>query len=174
MEQVDNAFLRREGKLRLPKIHWYSYVFTNEYGYSCYHTRRGRLANWFSSSVDSISNFFISPLQACLIYLKRSSIVVKQMPVKLGKISSTVLISWETGETDRTFLTTAFTDSSFPQTPYEVDESGQANSHDLATGTVKPGVLFSNNGFWDTFPAPPFPLALNIRNTNTAFLKHFQ
>ncbi|HFI5477446.1 TPA: glycoside hydrolase domain-containing protein, partial [Streptococcus pneumoniae] len=56
----------------------------------------------------------------------------------------------ETGEADRTFFDHClYRLFLFPQTFYEVDESGQAIHMDLATGTVKPGVLFSNNGFWD-------------------------
>ncbi|WP_192045147.1 glycoside hydrolase domain-containing protein, partial [Streptococcus pneumoniae] len=58
----------------------------------------------------------------------------------------------ETGEANRTFFDHClYRLFLFPQTFYEVDESGQAIHMDLATGTVKPGVLFSNNGFWDTF-----------------------
>ena len=64
----------------------------------------------------------------------------------------------ETGEADRTFFDHClYRLFLFPQTFYEVDESGQAIHIDLATGTVKPGVLFSNNGFWDTFRTT-FPL----------------
>ncbi|HEU3446883.1 TPA: GH92 family glycosyl hydrolase [Streptococcus pneumoniae] len=80
----------------------------------------------------------------------------------------------ETGEADRTFfdhfLYRLFL---FPQTFYEVDESGQAIHMDLATGTVKPGVLFSNNGFWDTFRTT-FPLfALIIPEHYQRFLEGF-
>ena len=43
----------------------------------------------------------------------------------------------------------------------------------LATGTVKPGVLFSNNGFWDTFRTT-FPLfALIIPEHYHRFLEGF-
>ncbi len=77
----------------------------------------------------------------------------------------------ETGEADRTHcLYRLFL---FPQTFYEVDESGQAIHMDLATGTVKPGVLFSNNGFWDTFRTT-FPLfALIIPEHYQRFLEGF-
>lgn len=80
----------------------------------------------------------------------------------------------EIGEADRTFfdhyLYRLFL---FPQTFYEVDESGQAIHMDLATGTVKPGVLFSNNGFWDTFRTT-FPLfALIIPEHYQRFLEGF-
>ncbi|CVW55572.1 GH92 family glycosyl hydrolase [Streptococcus pneumoniae] len=80
----------------------------------------------------------------------------------------------ETGEADRTFFDHCFYRLFlFPQTFYEVDESGQAIHMDLATGTVKPGVLFSNNGFWDTFRTT-FPLfALIIPEHYQRFLEGF-
>lgn len=78
----------------------------------------------------------------------------------------------ETGEADRTFFDHCLY-RLFPQTFYEVDESGQAIHMDLATGTVKPGVLFSNNGFWDTFRTT-FPLfALIIPEHYQRFLEGF-
>lgn len=80
----------------------------------------------------------------------------------------------ETGETDRTFFDHClYRLFLFPQTFYEVDESGQAIHMDLATDTVKPGVLFSNNGFWDTFRTT-FPLfALIIPEHYRLFLEGF-
>ena len=80
----------------------------------------------------------------------------------------------ETGEADRTFFDHClYRLFLFPQTFYEVDESGQAIHMDLATGTVKPGVLFSNNGFWDTFRTT-FPLfALIIPEHYRLFLEGF-
>ncbi|MCY7169411.1 GH92 family glycosyl hydrolase [Streptococcus mitis] len=80
----------------------------------------------------------------------------------------------ETGETDRTFFDHClYRLFLFPQTFYEVDESGQAIHIDLATRTVKPGVLFSNNGFWDTFRTT-FPLfSLIIPEHYHRFLEGF-
>ncbi|CWG30398.1 GH92 family glycosyl hydrolase [Streptococcus pneumoniae] len=80
----------------------------------------------------------------------------------------------ETGGADRTFFDHClYRLFLFPQTFYEVDESGQAIHMDLATGTVKPGVLFSNNGFWDTFRTT-FPLfALIIPEHYQRFLEGF-
>ena len=80
----------------------------------------------------------------------------------------------ETGEADRTFFDHClYRLFLFPQTFYEVDESGQAIHMDLATGTIKPGVLFSNNGFWDTFRTT-FPLfALIIPEHYRLFLEGF-
>ena len=80
----------------------------------------------------------------------------------------------ETGEADQTFFDHClYRLFLFPQTFYEVDESGQAIHKDLATGTVKSGVLFSNNGFWDTFRTT-FPLfALIIPEHYHRFLEGF-
>lgn len=80
----------------------------------------------------------------------------------------------EIGEADRTFFDHClYILFLFPQTFYEINESGQAIHMDLATGTVKPGVLFSNNGFWDTFRTT-FPLfALIIPEHYQRFLEGF-
>ena len=80
----------------------------------------------------------------------------------------------ETGEADRTFFDHClYRLFLFPQTFYEVNESGQAIHMDLSTGTVKSGILFSNNGFWDTFRTT-FPLfALIIPEHYHRFLEGF-
>ena len=80
----------------------------------------------------------------------------------------------ETGEADRIFFDHClYRLFLFPQTFYEVNESGQAIHMDLATGTIKPSVLFSNNGFWDTFRTT-FPLfALVIPEHYRLFLEGF-
>ena len=80
----------------------------------------------------------------------------------------------ETGEVDRTFFDHClYRLFLFPQTFYEIDESRQAIHKDLAAGTVKPGVLYTNNGFWDTFRTT-FPLfALIIPEHYHRFLEGF-
>ena len=105
-----------------------------------------------------LATSFISPSQALL-----------NLPQKdFDSCKSSAQADWEnllhrfdvieTGETDRTFFDHClYRLFLFPQTFYEVNKSGQAIHMDLATGTVKPGVLFSNNGFWDTFRTT-FPL----------------
>ena len=61
----------------------------------------------------------------------------------------------------------------FPQTFYEVNDQGESIHMDLASGTVKPGLLFTNNGFWDTFRTS-FPLfALIIPERYRQFLEGF-
>ncbi len=64
----------------------------------------------------------------------------------------------ETGPVDRTFFDHClYRLFLFPQTFYEVSEQGEEIHIDLASGTIKPGLLFTNNGFWDTFRTS-FPL----------------
>ena len=80
----------------------------------------------------------------------------------------------ETGRVDRTFFDHClYRLFLFPQTFYEVNEQGKSIHIDLASGTIKPGLFFTNNGFWDTFRTS-FPLfALIIPEHYRQFLKGF-
>ena len=80
----------------------------------------------------------------------------------------------ETGPVDRTFFDHClYRLFLFPQTFYEVSEQGEEIHIDLASGTIKPGPLFTNNGFWDTFRTS-FPLfALIIPEHYRQFLEGF-
>ena len=80
----------------------------------------------------------------------------------------------ETGSVDRKFFDHClYRLFLFPQTFYEVNEQGENIHIDLASGTIKPGLLFTNNGFWDTFRTS-FPLfALIIPEHYRQFLEGF-
>ena len=39
----------------------------------------------------------------------------------------------------------------FPQTFYEINEEGEKIHYDTFNREIKPGVLYTNNGFWDTY-----------------------
>ena len=80
----------------------------------------------------------------------------------------------ETGPVDRTFFDHClYRLFLFPQTFYEVNEQDENIHMDLASGTIKPGLLFTNNGFWDTFRTS-FPLfALIIPEHYRQFLEGF-
>lgn len=39
----------------------------------------------------------------------------------------------------------------FPQTFYEIDKNGQKIHYDTFNRKIQPGVLYTNNGFWDTY-----------------------
>lgn len=54
-------------------------------------------------------------------------------------------------EQTKTFYHTLYRMFLFPQTFYEYDETNQAIHYDTFNQTVKPGVLYTNNGFWDTY-----------------------
>lgn len=51
----------------------------------------------------------------------------------------------------RTFYHNLYRVFLFPQTFYEIDATGQKIHYDTTSRTVKPGVLYTNNGFWDTY-----------------------
>ena len=80
----------------------------------------------------------------------------------------------ETGSVDRTFFDHClYRLFLFPQAFYEVNEQGEEIHIDLASGTIKPGLLYTNNGFWDTFRTS-FPLfALIIPEHYRQFLAGF-
>ena len=80
----------------------------------------------------------------------------------------------ETGSVDRTFFDHClYRLFLFPQAFYEVNEQGEEIHIDLASGTIKPGLLYTNNGFWDTFRTS-FPLfALIIPEYHRQFLEGF-
>ena len=80
----------------------------------------------------------------------------------------------ETGPVNRTFFDHClYRLFLFPQTFYEVNEQGENIHMDLASRTIKPGLLFTNNGFWDTFRTS-FPLfALIIPERYRQFLEGF-
>lgn len=80
----------------------------------------------------------------------------------------------ETGPVDRAFFDHClYRLFLFPQTFYEVNEQGEIIHMDLASRTIKPGLLFTNNGFWDTFRTS-FPLfALIIPEYYRQFLEGF-
>ena len=80
----------------------------------------------------------------------------------------------ETGSVDRTFFDHClYRLFLFPQTFYEVNEQGETIHIDLASGTIKSGLLYTNNGFWDTFRTS-FPLfTLIIPEHYRQFLEGF-
>lgn len=123
-------------------------------------------------------------IQLATSFISHSQAVLNLPPDDFDNCKTNAQADWEnllhrfdvieTGEADRTFFDHClYRLFLFPQTFYEVDESRQAIHMDLATGTVKPGVLFSNNGFWDTFRTT-FPLfALIIPEHYHRFLEGF-
>ncbi|WP_461219233.1 GH92 family glycosyl hydrolase [Lapidilactobacillus salsurivasis] len=51
----------------------------------------------------------------------------------------------------KTFYTTLYRLFLFPQKFYELDEQERPYHYDTLARAVKPGILYTNNGFWDTY-----------------------
>ena len=179
VEQVDKRTLalRQEGKTETnknPLILFTALQMNTDILAITQEERDWRIDLASSQAEIQLATSFISPSQALL-----------NLPQKdFDSCKANAQADWEnllhrfdvlkTGEADRTFFDHClYRLFLFPQTFYEVNESGQAIHMDLATGTVKPGVLFSNNGFWDTFRTT-FPLfALVIPEHYHRFLEGF-
>ena len=179
VEQVDKRTLalRQEGKTETnknPLILFTALQINTEILAVSQESRDWRIDLADSHAEIQLATSFISPSQA-LLNLPQTD---------FDSCKANAQANWEnllhrfdiveTGETDRTFFDHClYRLFLFPQTFYEVNESGQAIHMDLSTGTVKPGVLFSNNGFWDTFRTT-FPLfALIIPEHYHRFLEGF-
>ena len=179
VEQVDkrNLALRQEGKTETNKNPLF--MFTSLKMNTDILAVSQESGDWRIDLADShaeiqLATSFISPSQALL-----------NLPQEdFNNCKANAQADWEnllhrfdiieTGEADRTFFDHClYRLFLFPQTFHEIDESGQAIHKDLASRTVKPGVLFSNNGFWDTFRTT-FPLfALIIPEHYRLFLEGF-
>ena len=71
----------------------------------------------------------------------------------LGRIS----VEGSTADNRRTFYTALYRTLLFPRAFHEVDARGDTIHYSPYNGQVLPGVLYTDNGFWDTFRAV-FPL----------------
>lgn len=71
----------------------------------------------------------------------------------LGRIS----VEGSTARNRRTFYTALYRTLLFPRAFHEVDAKGDTIHYSPYNGQVLPGVLYTDNGFWDTFRAV-FPL----------------
>lgn len=72
---------------------------------------------------------------------------------ELGKIE----VEGGTDEQLTTFYTALYRTSLFPRKFHEINKEGQTYHYSPFSGDVKPGPLFTDNGFWDTFRSA-FPL----------------
>ncbi len=64
----------------------------------------------------------------------------------------------------RTFYTALYRTMLFPRKFFEFDRTGQVVHYSPFNGQVRPGYLFTDNGFWDTFRAA-FPLMTILHPT---------
>lgn len=64
---------------------------------------------------------------------------------------SRILVETETEKQRKTFYTCLYRTFLFPHKAYELDESGNAVHYSPCDGKIRPGVRYTDNGFWDTF-----------------------
>lgn len=179
VEQVDkrNLALRQEGKTETNKNPLTMFTTLQMNTDILAVSQEG--GDWRIDLTDSYAE-----IQLATSFISPSQVLLNLPQVDFDNCKANAQADWEnllhrfdiieTGEVDRTFFDHClYRFFLFPQTFYEVNESGQAIHMDLATGTIKPGVLFSNNGFWDTFRTT-FPLfALIIPEHYHRFLEGF-
>lgn len=108
---------------------------------------------WFATS-------FISAAQA--------TVNLNRLPASFEELRAADAAAWQAkfdliAITDRhpqrvaTFYHNLYRALLFPMQFYETTETGEAVHYDTTSRTVRPGMLFTNNGFWDTYKtAYPF------------------
>lgn len=64
---------------------------------------------------------------------------------------SRISVETETEKQRKTFYTCLYRTFLFPHKAYELDESGNAVHYSPCDGKIRPGVRYTDNGFWDTF-----------------------
>ena len=58
-----------------------------------------------------------------------------------------------TSDQQKTFYTALYRTMLFPRATHEYDKNGEKVHFDMFNGVVKPGAMYTDNGFWDTFRA---------------------
>ena len=107
-------------------------------------------------SVDvKFATSFISVNQAILNATRESALTFEQVKAsaaeKWAYYLNKIEVTHKDSEQLKTFYHCLYRMFLFPQTFYELDENQQPIHYDTTSQTVKPGKLYTNNGFWDTF-----------------------
>ncbi|MEZ5011933.1 MAG: glycoside hydrolase family 92 protein [Bacteroidales bacterium] len=63
------------------------------------------------------------------------------------------MVSGEESDRVRTFYSSLYRLMLFPRKFYEIDSQGDVVHYSPYNGEVRPGYMFTDNGFWDTFRA---------------------
>lgn len=95
---------------------------------------------------------------------KTLSEVVSQTKAKWNELLGKIEIK-DTEEKKRVFYSCMYRCFLFPHTFYELDENGAPLHYSTKSGEIKSGVMYSDNGFWDTFRTlyPLFSLIISDR-----------
>ena len=114
-----------------------------------FQTKKGEIVH------AKVASSFISPEQA-VINLKELGNDSFDTLVEKGKQSWNELlgkIEVEGGDLDqyRTFYSCMYRSLLFPRKFYEIDANGQVVHYSPYNGEVRPGYMYTDSGFWDTF-----------------------
>ncbi|MGE5296507.1 MAG: GH92 family glycosyl hydrolase, partial [Solirubrobacterales bacterium] len=121
-----------------------------------------------------VASSFISPEQAKLNLTRelgsdsfdQTCVKAKQIWEKeLGRIK----VEGGTLQQTRTFYTALYRVLLFPREFYELNEKNEIVHYSPYNGTIQPGYLFTDNGFWDTFRAV-FPFFTMMYPTQDAHI----
>ena len=131
-------------------------------------TRRGEAVN------VRVASSFISPAQAERNLLEVGNSSLEAIKEKGRRRWNDVLgrIEAEDSNVDhlRTFYSCLYRSVLFPRSFYELDEDGDPIHYSPYNGEVRPGRLFADTGFWDTFRAL-FPLVDLVYPTMGAWMQ---
>ena len=103
-----------------------------------------------------LATSFISEAQAILnIEQELSSYsfdeLVNMAATKWNDLLGRISIKTHDQELLHTFYSCLYRTCLFPNKMYEIDDSGERVHYDSYNDCVRPGVLYTNNGFWDTY-----------------------
>ncbi len=112
----------------------------------------------------SVASSFISEKQAYTnlkeVASKDFDTVLNEAKTRWNNVLGKIQIGGGTVDQYRTFYSCLYRSVLFPRKFYEVDENGDILHYSPYNGEVRPGYMYTDTGFWDTFRAL-FPL-LNL------------
>lgn len=77
--------------------------------------------------------------------------VAERAAVRWNELLGRITLNGATAEQERTFYSCLYRPLLFPRMLHELDTNNEPHHFSPYTGTVLPGVSFTDNGFWDTF-----------------------
>lgn len=108
----------------------------------------------------SLATSFISSAQAALNLSREPetfTLLHQQVAATWNEKLDKIVVTHKDKEAEKMFYAAFYRCFLFPQTFYELDESMNPIHYNTISKQVAPGVLFTNNGFWDTYKTL-FPL----------------
>jgi len=131
-------------------------------------TKRGEQVN--ARAASSFISFEQAELNLQEIGKNNFEMVKQQAKTAWNKELSRIIVEGGTVDQIRTFYSCLYRTMLFPRRFYEMNASGNIMHYSPYNGEVKPGYMFTDNGFWDTFRAV-FPLFNLIEPTLNAHIQ---